>query len=85
MGAFNFKKFTLSFLSTVATAALSLASMVSFAQSVQPLEEVIVTAERRPESLQEVPISVTVFSADQISDAGISSLNDIAQQTPNLT
>ena len=50
----------------------------------QALEEVIVTAERRSESLQDVPMSVTVFSGDQISDAGISSLADITLQTPNL-
>lgn len=50
----------------------------------QALEEVIVTAERRSESLQDVPMSVTVFSGDQISDAGISSLADISLQTPNL-
>ncbi len=50
----------------------------------QALEEVIVTAERRSESLQDVPMSVTVFSSDQISDAGISNLADVALQTPNL-
>jgi len=50
----------------------------------QALEEVIVTAERRSESLQDVPMSVTVFSGDQVSDGGISSLADIALQTPNL-
>ena len=54
------------------------------AQAQPMLEEVIVTAERRSESLQDVPMSVTVFSGDKVSDAGISGLADIALQTPNL-
>lgn len=75
------KKSTLC-LSVIATHAMLFAAP-QLAHS-QALEEVIVTAERRSESLQDVPMSVTVFGGDQISDAGISSLNDIALQTPNL-
>ncbi|MEM6453283.1 MAG: TonB-dependent receptor, partial [Cyanobacteria bacterium P01_D01_bin.105] len=45
----------------------------------------IVTAERRAEDAQEVPISLTTFSETQIEDADITSLDDTADRTPNFT
>ena len=50
-----------------------------------PINQIVVTARRRDESLQDIPESVTVFSADQIERAGISSLRDVADLTPNLS
>lgn len=41
------------------------------------LEEIIVTAQNREESVQDVPIAMEVFSADQLRDAGFSDLKDI--------
>jgi len=49
------------------------------------LEEVIVTAERRAQDAQDVPVSLTIISGDAISPAGISSVSDVALKTPNLT
>ncbi|MDZ7785205.1 MAG: TonB-dependent receptor [Halioglobus sp.] len=49
------------------------------------LEEVIVTARRREESLQEVPVSVTAFSADQLTAAGIHSILDLEKSVPSLS
>jgi iron complex outermembrane receptor protein len=48
------------------------------------LEEIVVTATKREESLQDIPISVTAFSSDMIErlDFGVS--YDIAAQVPNL-
>lgn len=48
------------------------------------LEEVIVTAQRREESAQRVPIAVTALSADALERAGIQSLPQVAQLTPGL-
>ncbi|MGI9249291.1 MAG: TonB-dependent receptor [Woeseiaceae bacterium] len=48
------------------------------------LEEITVTAERREQSLQDVPISVTAFSGDMIREGGIMSMEDVAVQTPNF-
>ncbi|MFK7731170.1 MAG: TonB-dependent receptor [Pseudomonadales bacterium] len=50
----------------------------------QSLEEVIVTAERRAESLQQTPMSVTAFTGDMVSQGGITGIEDIAIQTPNF-
>jgi iron complex outermembrane recepter protein len=58
-----------------------------FSVNAQPaaLEEVIVTATRRDESLQDVPIMVDAFSAEVIQEAGIQNANDIATLTPSLS
>ncbi len=48
------------------------------------LDEVVVTAERRSQNLQEVPISVTVFNSNDIKDGRITNMSDLAKETPNL-
>jgi iron complex outermembrane recepter protein len=49
------------------------------------LEEIIVTAQKRSENLQDVPISVVALSAQQIKDAGITDIRNLAILTPGLT
>ncbi|MEO0435342.1 MAG: TonB-dependent receptor [Pseudomonadota bacterium] len=49
------------------------------------LEEVIVTAQKRSESLQDVPVAVTAFTEDTIQNSRISDITDVAVMTPNLT
>lgn len=49
------------------------------------LEEVVVTAERRVQSAQDVPLALTTFSEDQVAPAAISGLSDIALRTPSFT
>jgi outer membrane receptor protein involved in Fe transport len=49
------------------------------------LEEIIVTAEKRSENLQDVPISVVAINAQQIKDAGITDIRNLAILTPGLT
>ncbi len=46
---------------------------------------IIVSARRRDESLQDVPISITAFSGDQLEKSGAVDITDIAQVTPNTT
>jgi len=48
------------------------------------LEEVIVTAQKRAQSLQDVPISVVAFGSDQLAAGGIDELTDISASVPNL-
>lgn len=48
------------------------------------IEEVIVTAQKRAESLQDIPLAVTAFSGDQIREDGIASMEDIGSRTPGL-
>ena len=48
------------------------------------LEEVIVTAQKREQSMQEVGIAVTAFSGDRLQDMGIDSVEKMQNFTPNL-
>ena len=65
--------------------AWTLLSNVSVAQGQARLEEVIVSARKKAESLQEIPISLTVFSEERLKHEGISGLGDIASRVPGLT
>jgi iron complex outermembrane recepter protein len=49
------------------------------------LEEIVVTAQKRSESLQDVPVTVTAFSETIIREAGIADAGDVAALTPSLT
>lgn len=49
------------------------------------LEEVLVTARKRVENLQEVPVAITAFSAAQLDTRGISDIRDLADSTSNMT
>lgn len=48
------------------------------------VEEVLVTARRQEERLQDVPISMTMFSQEQMNNANIVTAADIATYTPSL-
>ena len=53
-------------------------------ESARTLATVTVTAQRRSESLQEVPVMITVFGADEIAAARIQQIDDIVTRTPGL-
>ena len=48
------------------------------------LEEIVVTATKRAESIQEVPMSVTAFTSEFFKDAGVTNLSGLEQYTPSL-
>jgi len=48
------------------------------------LEEVIVTARKRKEQLQDSPVAVSALSADALTEAGISNTRDLQQAVPGL-
>ena len=48
------------------------------------LEEVVVTARKREESLQEVPVAVTAFTAETMESLGIKNMHDIDGLVPGL-
>lgn len=49
------------------------------------LEEVIVTAQKREQSLQDVPLSVNAVSGEKMAEAGITNLEGMTGLVPNLT
>ncbi len=48
-------------------------------------EEITVTARRREETLQEVPIAVTAYTAEALAEAGAVDITALSQTTPNTT
>jgi iron complex outermembrane receptor protein len=66
------------------TAVLIASSSLVEAQNFA-LEEVIVTAQKREQSLMDVPVSVTAISGDSVVEGDITHMEDVAAQTPNFT
>ncbi len=52
---------------------------------VKALDEVVVTAERRSETLQNTPLSIVALDQDAIEKAGIENIEDMQNFIPNLT
>ncbi|MEL6368091.1 MAG: TonB-dependent receptor, partial [Pseudomonadota bacterium] len=50
-----------------------------------PVEEIVVTARRREESLQEVPLAITAISGEELNRTGIADLVAVGQAAPNVT
>src|SRR5882672_7873460 len=48
------------------------------------LTEIVVTAQKREENLQKVPITMQAYSGEQLQKAGVSKLTDITKLAPNL-
>ena len=48
------------------------------------LDQIVVTAERREQNLQDVPISATVLTGEQLNQRGVVNLNDIQQVAPSI-
>ena len=74
-----------SFRSHVLIAAAVAAAVSGTASAQAQLEEIIVTARRTAESLQETPISVTAFTAESIERRGIRNVQDLVRFTPGLS
>ncbi|MGH7179673.1 MAG: TonB-dependent receptor, partial [Tepidisphaeraceae bacterium] len=63
---------------------LVLASASAAAQDTTALTEIVVTAQKRVESLQDVPIAVSAVSGVKIEEAGINKIEDLKNYVPTL-
>ena len=67
-----------------ALAAVISATLFPSLPALAQLEEVVVTAQKREQSLQDVPISITAIGGERIQDAAINSFNDLDNYVPNF-
>lgn len=67
----------------LATMAITALPLAAEAQQIA-LEEIVVTARKRSESLQEIPVAITAFSSAQMEAIGAPNLVDLAKFTPGL-
>ncbi|WP_083942965.1 TonB-dependent receptor [Sphingomonas soli] len=74
---------------SVATPAFAQTSNASAAeasaQDVQPADEIVVTATLRSQRLQDVPLSVTAFSQEELTQKGVVGFEGIARETPGVS
>jgi outer membrane receptor protein involved in Fe transport len=68
-----------------ASASAQTVSGPNVSPSSSAVEEVVVTAERRPEAVQNVPMSITAISSDTIQKFDIQDFRDYAKLVPNLS
>lgn len=66
-----------SLLALLATAGVARAEDIS-------LDEIIVTAQRRAQNLQEVPVAVSAFNSDALKDMGATSVDQVGALIPNV-
>lgn len=62
---------------------LAMISLSAFGQN-RVIEEVIVTAQKKAQNLQDVPISVASFESEFFNDKAISDVGELVQYTPNV-
>ena len=72
-------------LAVLAVALVSLIPVMPASAQTSDLTEIIVTARKRDESFQNVPITMNVFTAETIRAAGIDSPRDFVAMVPNMT
>lgn len=75
--------------SVIATVIAAAFSPVAYAQQSstadkQAITEVIVTAQKRPESASKTPLSLTALSADDLQKQGVSDVSDLTNVVPNV-
>ncbi|WKD48466.1 TonB-dependent receptor [Microbulbifer spongiae] len=76
----NNRQFNLSILS----GAIAFLTAVSGHVQGAEIEEVVVTAQKRAENLQDVPIAITAFTGDNIKESGVKNLTDLGKYTPGV-
>jgi iron complex outermembrane recepter protein len=68
-----------------AGAGLGAAFALSTAHAQTALEEVIVTAQKRSENVQDVPISISAFTASALQERSVGDLSQLSSLAPNVT
>ena len=73
------------FIYPISTICMLTVSQLSSAQSRPVIEEVIVTAQKRAQNVQDIPVAVTAIDAQSIEQLGIQSSADVVRIVPSLT
>lgn len=63
---------------------LSFFSVSAFAQTDSPLEEILVTAQKRVQDVQDIPVAVSAYSGQELTKRGISDMFDLQHIAPGL-
>ena len=69
----------------VGATALAVMTLSGAAAAQMQLEEVVVTAQKRAESAQDVPVALTAISGESIENMGLGNMGDLTQMSSSLT
>ncbi|WP_295797255.1 TonB-dependent receptor [uncultured Microbulbifer sp.] len=69
----------------VSAGTLAAAPQISVAQSVEPIEEIVVTATRRAQSVQDIPYNISAVSGDELEASQITDAAEMMRSVPGLT
>ncbi|MDH3547351.1 MAG: TonB-dependent receptor plug domain-containing protein, partial [Gammaproteobacteria bacterium] len=78
------KRFSSCLICVAVVAGVLLQPADVYAQDASSLDEIVVTAQRRAQSLQQVPISIEAISAREIIEQGFRVIEDIEQFSPSV-
>ena len=67
------------------SAGLSYAVPAPDASDSEGIQEIVVTAQRRDESLENVPITIQALTGEQLKELNVTSFDDLLRYTPNVT
>ena len=70
---------------SMATLAILSATQTTAAQDAAALEEIVVTAQKRTQSINDVGLTITAIDTDTLADQQIRTLADVAQAVPGLS
>lgn len=80
----SFKRFSTLALSAAISQLLASPTVLAQEQRSIGIEEVVVTAQKREQSLQDVPIAISAFGVDQIESRGITDIESLSGLAPNV-
>ncbi len=80
----NLSKVTSAVLFGLLTANQAIAAEANAEEEIKGLEVIQVTAQKRSESVQEVPIAISAFSDEELGKIGANNINDLGLLTPGL-
>ncbi len=69
----------------LATSLLAVMSVASAQEAPNQLEEIVVTAQKRTESLQDVPLSIQALGSERLDQLGVQNFASYAQLLPSLS
>lgn len=68
-----------------ATSTAAQAAPVQVAEADTPVDQIVVTAQRRNETIQNVPMTLQALSGATLSQLNVTNFNDLLKYTPNVT
>ncbi len=79
----------LKFAALAATALCTTVALPAFAQEAQSddggIAEIVVTAQKRAENVQDVPIAISAFTAEAMQERGVTDVSSLSNLAPNVT